>query len=235
MLQGASAVLGYAIEASDGRIGSVGDFLFDDADWTIRWLVLDLGTWLPGRKLLLHPESITGADRDARQLHVALTKAEVRGCPNILDDQPVSRQIAEHLAAAQARGLLAPGGASPVLPAIDDAPGDAHLRSLAAVKGYAIHADQGEVGFFADIVVDSATWLLRYLVVGTTLQAPGELVLLLLAPASVRDISWADRQIHIAASREGLLTGPAWVPAKAAEQDHQWPQGHYRQAAAPAE
>jgi len=186
MLQGASAVLGYAIEASDGRIGSVGDFLFDDADWTIRWLVLDLGTWLPGRKLLLHPESITG-------------------------------------------------GASPVLPAIDDAPGDAHLRSLAAVKGYAIHADQGEVGFFADIVVDSATWLLRYLVVGTTLQAPGELVLLLLAPASVRDISWADRQIHIAASREGLLTGPAWVPAKAAEQDHQWPQGHYRQAAAPAE
>jgi hypothetical protein len=39
MLEVGSALKGYAIEASDGRIGTVDDFLFDDRTWKIRWLV----------------------------------------------------------------------------------------------------------------------------------------------------------------------------------------------------
>ena len=41
MLHNASKIHGYAIEASDGRLGTVSDFLFDDASWLIRWLVVD--------------------------------------------------------------------------------------------------------------------------------------------------------------------------------------------------
>jgi hypothetical protein len=55
MLQVGSALQGYAIEASDGRIGTVSDFLFDDRTWKVRWLVVDTGTWLTGRKALVHP------------------------------------------------------------------------------------------------------------------------------------------------------------------------------------
>jgi PRC-barrel domain len=57
MLKNASAINGYAIAASDGRLGTVDDFLFDDASWMVRWLVVDTGNWLPGRKVLLPPWS----------------------------------------------------------------------------------------------------------------------------------------------------------------------------------
>ena len=55
MLWNASAIKGYAIEASDGDIGTVSDFLFDDVSWQVRWLVVDTGNWLSGRKVLLPP------------------------------------------------------------------------------------------------------------------------------------------------------------------------------------
>jgi len=45
-----STLKGYTVEASDGKIGVVRDFLFDDQSWKIRWLVLDAGSWLPRRK-----------------------------------------------------------------------------------------------------------------------------------------------------------------------------------------
>ena len=62
MLEVGSALKGYAIEASDGRIGTVDDFLFDDRTWKIRWLVVDTGRWLTGRKVLIHPSAIGRAD-----------------------------------------------------------------------------------------------------------------------------------------------------------------------------
>ncbi len=59
MLWHASAIKGYAIQASDGAIGAVSDFLFDDVSWRVRWLVVDTGHWLSGRKVLL-PPSVLG-------------------------------------------------------------------------------------------------------------------------------------------------------------------------------
>ena len=44
MLQVISPLKGFAIEASDGRIGTVVDYLFDDASWKVRWLVIDCRT-----------------------------------------------------------------------------------------------------------------------------------------------------------------------------------------------
>ena len=61
MLQVISALKGFAIEASDGRIGTVVDFLFDDASWKVRWLVVDCGSWLKGRKVLIHPSAVSYA------------------------------------------------------------------------------------------------------------------------------------------------------------------------------
>ena len=64
---------GYAVAANDGRIGTVGDFLFDDANWLVRWLVVDTGKWLSGRKVLL-PTSVLGRpDPKGREFAVGLT------------------------------------------------------------------------------------------------------------------------------------------------------------------
>jgi len=45
-----STLKGYTVEASDGKIGVVRDFLFDDQSWKIRWLVLDAGAGCRGGK-----------------------------------------------------------------------------------------------------------------------------------------------------------------------------------------
>ena len=55
MLWNATTITGYAIAAKDGSLGSVSDFLFDDESWLIRWLIVDTGKWLSGRKALLPP------------------------------------------------------------------------------------------------------------------------------------------------------------------------------------
>ena len=92
-----STLKGYTVEASDGKIGVVRDFLFDDQSWKIRWLVLDAGSWLPRRKILLHPSALALPERLRKSIAVKLTKAEVEGSPDFLKHQPVSRQMEAHL------------------------------------------------------------------------------------------------------------------------------------------
>jgi len=57
MLLKTSTLTGCAIQATDGEIGTVSDFLFDDMNWSIRWLAVDTGSWLSGRTVLLPPVS----------------------------------------------------------------------------------------------------------------------------------------------------------------------------------
>ena len=92
------------------HIGTVSDFLFDDATWKVRWLVVDTGHWLTGRKVLIHP-SVMGAVDDGRQrVPVKLTKARIKDSPDILQDQPVSRQMESGLYGYY--GLGSPSGAA---------------------------------------------------------------------------------------------------------------------------
>ena len=93
MLWHASAINGYAIEASDGDIGTVSDFLFDDASWLVRWLVVDTGNWLSGRKVLLPPSALGRLYANDRVFAVRLTKQQIKDSPEIDTDRPVSRQM----------------------------------------------------------------------------------------------------------------------------------------------
>jgi hypothetical protein len=49
--------LGNALQATDGIIGELKDFYFDDQSWVIRYLIVDTGTWLSGRKVCSSPSS----------------------------------------------------------------------------------------------------------------------------------------------------------------------------------
>ena len=97
MLWDISAINGYAINASDGQLGTVSDLLFDDVRWIIRWLVVDTGIWLPGRKVLLPVSALCKPDAALRRFHVKLNKQQVKDSPDIITDQPVSRQVEVHV------------------------------------------------------------------------------------------------------------------------------------------
>ena len=83
MLQVISPLKGFAIEASDGRIGTVVDYLFDDASWKVRWLVIDCGTWLTGRKVLIHPSAISREDLEAAAIRCCADESPGRRKPQI--------------------------------------------------------------------------------------------------------------------------------------------------------
>ena len=93
MLWDASSINGYAIEASDGRLGSVSDLLFEDVGWDIRWLVVDTGNWLSGRKVLLPLSALGQPDPALRQFPVKLNMQQVKDSPDIDTDMPVSRRM----------------------------------------------------------------------------------------------------------------------------------------------
>lgn len=92
MLRSVNDLEGYAIEASDGKVGKVIEFYFDDEKWTVRYLVADTGGWLTGRKVLISPSALGDIDWDSRQLHVDMPKKRVENSPDIDTDKPVSRQ-----------------------------------------------------------------------------------------------------------------------------------------------
>jgi hypothetical protein len=92
MLWLSTTLIGSSIEARDGAIGSIADLLFDETDWTVRWVVVDTGTWLPGRKVLLPPGCLGPPATNSGAVHTELTRQQVQDSPDIDSDAPVSRQ-----------------------------------------------------------------------------------------------------------------------------------------------
>lgn len=80
-LRSTTEVTGYHIQAKDGEIGHVTDFLFDDKEWHIRHLVVDTGSWLSGKKVLLAPPWIKRIQWAAKSVHFSLSKDSVRHSP----------------------------------------------------------------------------------------------------------------------------------------------------------
>lgn len=92
MLRSMNDLEDYAIRATDGDIGRVTDFYFDDAAWVIRYLVVDTGTWLSSRKVLISPIAIGRPNWTDRVLPVSITKEQVKNGPDIDTNKPISRQ-----------------------------------------------------------------------------------------------------------------------------------------------
>ncbi|MEP7243889.1 MAG: PRC-barrel domain-containing protein [Gammaproteobacteria bacterium] len=82
----------FSIGATDGVIGGVRDFYFDDEAWVVRYLVVDAGAWLWARKVLISTHSIGSLDSASKVLSVSITKEQVKNSPLIDTDKPVSRQ-----------------------------------------------------------------------------------------------------------------------------------------------
>jgi len=238
MLWDASAIHGYTIRASDGGLGGVSDLLFSDDDWRIRWLVVDTGNWLPGRKVLLHPSALGQPDPALRQLPVKLTKRQVKDSPDIYTDQPVSRQIQANLydyfgwdpawgdsyfdIGTQPDARPYSPGSKPPRSGSGDTRlhhGDPHLRSVRAVTGYHIHATDGVIGHVEDLLVDDVTWGIKYIVVDTRNWWPGEKVLI--SPDLVWEIEWIDRLIALGVPREQVKTSPRYDPSKTVDRSYE--------------
>ena len=244
MLWNASALKRYAIAASDGPIGTVSDFLFDEASWLVRWLVVDTGNWLPGRKVLLPPSALGQLDAREHEFSVTFTKHQIKESPEIDSDRPVSRQMEtsvydyygwspywgtgfniggyDYMPGAGMGTMGATSIATSPSPqatrrakAIADArrrDGDPHLRSIAAVTGYHIHASDGEIGHVEDFLVEDTDWSIHFLVADTSNWWFG--VKVLIAPRLARRIDWMDRLVNLDVDRQKVKGSPLYNASK---------------------
>ena len=80
-LRNVNAIIGHHIEARDGEIGHVEDFLIEDRTWEIRYLVIDTGNWLPGKKVVIAPLWISDVSWKGSNVFVDLSRDAIKGSP----------------------------------------------------------------------------------------------------------------------------------------------------------
>ena len=86
--------------------------------------------------------------------------------------------------------------------------GDPHLRGIAAVTGYRIHASDGEIGHVEDFLLEDADWSIHFLVVNTRNWWAGKKVLI--SPGLAQAIDWGDRRVNLNADRQRVKDSPAY-------------------------
>ncbi len=151
------------IRATDGNIGSLEELYFDDSTWAVWYLVVNTGTWLMGRGVLITPVAIVGFDESGLLLHVKLTREQVQNSPPVDAEKPISRQYeteyytyfgwTPYWATGLSPGLqILPPQIAPdrmrELATEESEHEESHLRSTAEVSGYHI----------GHVVAKSAMW-----------------------------------------------------------------------------
>jgi len=189
MLRRLNDLEGYPIEATNGAIGQVTDFLFDDESWVVRYLVVQTGEWLSNRSVLISPIAIGQPVWSYRTLRVPMTTDQVRNSSDADTNKPVSLQ-------------------SDLAPARKDA---SHLRSANAVRHYHIEANDGGIGHVQGLLLDEDTWAIRYLIVDTSNWWLGHKVLI--APQWIHGVSWSERTVSINLTREAIKGSPPYDSA----------------------
>lgn len=178
-----------AFAATDGEIGHCSDILIDDRDWTIRYLVVDTGRWLPGRQVVLSPFEIArhgplGADG---LIQTKLTREAIEESPPLQEHAPISRRLETQLAAYYGWPAYWEGGAlwgdSTLLPstpmpaarmAVDtdedvfkNLEKEHHLHSTEALRHYTHHGSDGDFGHATDFLFDPGHWQTRFTIIKT--------------------------------------------------------------------
>lgn len=228
MLMNSKHLNGLVVRATDGEIGTVDQFLFDDETWAVRYLTVDASGWLGGRRVLISPISIVGADWQAKRLDVSLTKKQVENSPDIDTHKPVSRQ--HEIAFSGYYGypfywggsdlwgsMPYPSGlaarTAPLSNLVADragiVPSDLHLRNSQEVMGYHMEATDGEIGHLDGFVLDDESWAIRYVEVATRNWWPGKKVLV--SPAWIARVSWPASKVYVGLTRDAIQNGPEYT------------------------
>ena len=226
MLRSVKKLFGDKLGASDGEIGRVNDFYFDDRNWAVRYLVADTGTWMPGRLVLISPHAFGNFYQGGKVLPVNLTRKQIENSPSIESHKPVSRQYEElyyryygwpfYWRGDQLWGMSAfpiasvPAGRSPGEQSAEKAgkneSDDPHLRSAKAIIGYQIQASDEAIGHVTDFVLDDETWVIQHVVVDIRHWLSGKRVII--PPSQIKRISWDESKVYVDLTKEGVLGSP---------------------------
>jgi hypothetical protein len=73
-LRSARFIRGYKVEATDGVVGELADFMIDDRTWLIREIVVEFGHWFSGKAIRVPTEKISRISYGDSTVYVDLTR-----------------------------------------------------------------------------------------------------------------------------------------------------------------
>jgi len=212
---------GHQLKTTDNeQLGTLRDFYFDDHDWIIRYLVVDMTP--SNRLVLLSPEAVESFHGTDETLTVNLTAGQIASSPDIdLENSISSQQEAELRSyygwpALASRGALLTGySLLPPPPAVVES-GETtsleeennHLQDAQRVLKYAVQARDGATGHVDDFLIDDESWTLQYIVVDTGNWLSGKKVLV--SPSYVYQIDWAEAIVHVDLNQETIQNSPEY-------------------------
>jgi uncharacterized protein YrrD len=228
-MNNASLLIGKTLDALDGEIGSVDDLYFDDQTWSVRYLVVDTGKWLPGREALVSPEAIVKPWHHQAAIAVKLTMEQIRSSPDIDTAMPVSRAAEELL---HRHYQWTPYWDSTIVPIPPMPPPprprtveeerqeagqaaeslvDVRLRSANELAGYHVKAGDGDVGHVQDLLLDDDLSRILFLVVEMKGWLFGKKVLA--GTSWISRVDWATSTVHVEVNRQALKNAKEYNPA----------------------
>lgn len=239
MKRSVKSLIGFTMGATDGEIGKVKEFYFDDESWTIRYLIVETGSWLFGRKVLISPQALLSPDWEGKVFPVNLTKEQIKNSPDIDTEKPVSRQHEMELysyypwdnywgGGLWAGGLGVTGMMMPATGPLEQAIQKAdeqnendnpHLRSTDDVTGYNIHATDDKIGDVEDFMIDDSNWKIDFLVVDTGHWFPGKKVII--SPNWIKEIKWETSEVLINATVDQVKNSPEYDAGKHITTDYE--------------
>ena len=188
MLRSLEDMKKYRLQARDDEVGGVDDFLFKEIDWGVRFVVVNTGNWLVGRKVLISPNAIEQADGSRQLMKVDLTRKQIEEGPPVDAAKPISQKLADSVMQhfgwptmmfAPSRPSSSLDGTAPDLAAqqletaesqqpaesqqlaTEVQESDTVFRSVEEVTGYRIQATDGEIGHAKDFVIEDQSWAIR--------------------------------------------------------------------------
>jgi sporulation protein YlmC with PRC-barrel domain len=240
MLRIIKQLYGEKLGTFEGAIGHIKDFYFDDQKWAVRYVVVDTGSWLSARLVLISPDAFGDLHHDGKVLLVNLTRKQIENSPSIETHKPVSRQYEEeyyqyygfpsYWHGDAMRGMHCfPEIPPPPYPlqstqAIVGGPhyaDDPHLRSTQAVSGYHIQASDGMIGHVTDFMMDDKSWAIHHLVVESGHWFSGKEVLIPLS--KINRISYVESKVFVNLTKEAIRKASECdVFPVGAEYHHTW-------------
>ena len=227
MLQSIKQLYGNKLGASDGDIGHVKDFYFNDLTWALRYVVADTGNWLSGRQVLISPHAFGSIYPAGKAMLVKLTRKQIEDSPAIETHKPVSRQFEEDYHRYYGwpyywegdglwggmRGfpiLELPPKFAPVEPPAATGPkperADVHLHSTQAVNGYHLQAGDDIVGHVCDFMMDDKSWAINQLVIKIGHRFTGKEVQIPMS--QVERISYQESTVFVKLTKEAVEKSP---------------------------
>lgn len=222
-LRSARRLLGYTVLMKDGGKGKLADILFDESTWGLCYFVIETGSLLLGRQVLLGSSAVSDVREGEKALILSVSGHDIRKSPHVSTKLPVSREAELLLAkywqwATPDAGPLPPmvsqnitAEASPEEKRLSEAAAESRLRSTKETLRYAIRAAEGRVGRLKDMLC-GADWHIRYVAAGTRNWLPGRRVLL--PVRFINEIRWSDKSVHVSPSRDLIRRAPGYDPER---------------------